>query len=106
MAEFRLSRGAARDLEKIADYTIARWGTAQAERYERALQSHFDALARGDAHVTRPLAARPEFMRSRCEQHYVFAVMQSGRPLVILAVLHKNMDLMQRMRRRLEEPEF
>ncbi len=105
MKGYRLAPAAAQDLLEIAAYTIRTWGNEQAERYERALVDHFMALARGDVPTKAPIRGRPELIVSRCEHHYVFAVLQEGDSLLILAVLHEKMDLMTRLRRRLDSGE-
>ena len=45
MARYRLSRLAARDLAKIADYTIDTFGIAQARLYRDGLHNSFQKLA-------------------------------------------------------------
>jgi len=45
MPDYVLADSAEDDLEKIADYTIARWGVNQARRYGTTLTRHFEALA-------------------------------------------------------------
>lgn len=102
MAEYELAPAAALDLLDIARYTLETWGLEQAERYESLLESHFQDLARGEARTKVPIDSRPELTSSRCEHHYVFALVRDGLPPLIVAVLHEKMDLMARLRDRLE----
>ena len=105
MAEYELSPATEADLLEIALYTIRTWGVKQAERYEAALESHFVAIGRKDVRSRAFLEHRPELRVSRCEHHYVFFLQhENARPL-ILAVFHENMDLMARLRDRLDAPD-
>ena len=102
MAAYELTPAADSDLAEIARYTIETWGVPQARRYEARLKHHFALIARGKARTRVFLKHRPELLVSRCEHHYVFhRIRPEGRPLII-AVFHESMDLMSRMRKRLE----
>ena len=37
-----------------------------------------------------------------CEEHFIFCMPQAGQPSDILAILHKRMDLMARLKNRLQ----
>lgn len=102
MAEYELAPGAELDLLDIARYTLETWGIEQTERYESLLEGHFQALARGKARTRTPIDSRPALTCSRCEHHYVFALVREGLPLLIVAVLHENMDFIARLRERIE----
>jgi len=102
MPEYELAPAAERDLLEIARYTIKTWGLEQADRYEAALEDHFKAIGKGKAHARRFLDHRPDLLYSRCEHHYVFFQEWGESFPLILAVFHENMDLMTRLRDRLE----
>ena len=101
MSDYVLANGAEDDLEKIAEYTVTRWGVEQARKYESILARHFEALA--DQGVrTKPLFENwPELQVSRCQHHYVFSIRRAPSPTAILAVFHENMDLPSRLQERL-----
>ena len=46
MPHVRLSLEAENDIDLIADYTVATWGTRQASRYLDKLEDTFDLLAK------------------------------------------------------------
>lgn len=94
MPEYEISPAADRDLLEIARYTIKTWGLEQADRYE--------AIGKGAARLRPFLEHRPELLFCRCEHHYVFLLQRANACPLILAVFHKNMDLMKRLRNRLE----
>ncbi len=102
MPEYRLTPDAEDDLLQIAAYTIETWGPGQADRYEAALVQCFGAICRGDAHSRLPIPRRPEIRVTRCRHHYVFSFHADDAPPLIIAVLHENMDLVTRLRKRLD----
>ena len=103
MSEYVLSQSVEDDLDKIAQYTIERWGISQARRYGSALEAHFGALASETAKAKLVFDYWPELQVSRCEHHYVFSLRRSASPLAILAVFHESMDLPMRLRERLDD---
>lgn len=102
MADYRLTPDAERDLLEITIYTIETWGIDQLDGYEDALTRCFSRIARGDAVSSTPLSHRPEIRATRCERHYIFSLHEPRSVPTIIAVLHETMDLMERLRLRLE----
>lgn len=102
MPAYELSRDAEQDLLGIAIYTIENWGLQHAASYEAALSECFEAIGRGQALSSAPIPQRPELRVSRCRHHHVFFLHEEGSPALILAVLHEKMDLMTRLRERLD----
>lgn len=94
MAEYRLSPAAERDIEGIWDYTVERWGLAQANRYADALFGVFHELA-NDPHGARSVACdaiRAGYRRRSIERHIVFfRLTEYG--VAIIRVLHERMDV-------------
>ena len=92
MAEYRLSKSVENDLSEIADYTIATFGIEQSRRYRDGLNTCFQTLA------DNPMLGRsasldltPELRRYEYQSHVVFYMPQL-RDILIVRVLHKNMD--------------
>jgi len=52
--------------------------------------------------MRQPIPHRPEIVVCRCEHHFVFALVLDRAPMLILAVLHETMDLVARLRERLD----
>lgn len=103
MPPWELTEAAEEDLRGIASYTISRWGPNQALRYAAVLDAHFKSIALRSARTRTFLPNRPELRVSRVESHYVFHLeREHGCPL-ILAVFHERMDLMVRLRARLDD---
>lgn len=102
MANYVLEEEAENDLLEIGRYTARTWSLKQAESYLTTLLHHFDALGQGRISGRVVLEEPEEVLYSRCRHHRVFYVMDRGRGAIILAVLHEQMDLMTRLRERLD----
>ncbi len=93
---------AGQDLRAIWFYTVTRWGEEQADRYLGLLEHCFERLAEHKTQGKTFSSLYPHVRIMRCEHHYIFYLSSHGTPLIILAVLHERMDLLSRMRARLE----
>ncbi len=102
MSGFEFARSAESDIRSIAIYTLEKWGAKQAARYAASLDAHFEAIGNGKARSRIFLKHRSELRVSRVEHHYVFHLAREKKCPLILAVLHENMDLMSRLRNRLD----
>ena len=102
MPTYELTEAADSDIQAIARYTVATWGIEQARRYEAMLERHFQVIGREEARTREFLKHRPELRVSRIKYHYVFHLVREKQYPLILAVLHQNMDLMNRLRHRLD----
>lgn len=99
---YELSPGADEDLENIARYTFKTWGTAQTRKYMDALEQCIENLARGEERFKDMKDLRPGMRMVRCKHHYIFGLMRPSSPMLVVAVLHEKMDLIQRVRKRLD----
>ena len=102
MADYLFAPEVVEDLKGIFDYTIARWGIEQAYRYKGKLTFHFRQIAQGKAQTRAFLKKSPELHVSRCEHHYIFHLIRKNQPPLIIAVLHESMDIISRIRGRLD----
>ena len=98
---FSITEDAARDLDQILDYTFTNFGAKQAEKYKAHLQKCLDTLASG-ARVFRTKALLGETYKiMHCQKHYIIAIHGVHEPISIIAVFHERMDLMNRLKERL-----
>jgi len=103
-----LTSAAETDVREIFDYTVDQWGPDQADSYHDNLEAHFQRLASGVVRK-KPVAligtsdSLKGIFVSHCQHHYVFHTTQPGDRILILAVFHESMDLMERLRERLKE---
>lgn len=92
MSAFRLTPRALRDLDQIADYTLAQWGDSQAETYLNALANRFEWLSKN------PNAGRArddigEGYRSyRQGSHLIFYIVEQS-VVAIIGIPHGSMDI-------------
>jgi toxin ParE1/3/4 len=102
MAKLHFSASAVRDMEEIDDYTVDRWGEAQAARYLDQLQSCCDQVARN------PLLGRqcgeilPGLRRIEQGKHVIF-YSQRNSGVYIWRILHESMIPVNHLRRVLSE---
>jgi len=102
MAVYELTQAAEADLQAIARYTVETWGAEQTRRYGELVENHFLDIGCQKVLTRVFLKHRPELRVSRVEHHFVFHLVREKQCPLILAVLHENMDLMSRLRNRLE----
>jgi toxin ParE1/3/4 len=90
MRRLRVSREAQHDLVEIGQYTLQRWGAAQAELYLRQLDRRMKAL------VKRPTSGKPAALlregcwRAREGRHVIFYEFDDE-TVDVLRVLHERM---------------
>jgi len=102
MLPYALTRLAEEDLKDIARYTLKQWGKQQSVHYASLLGNHFRAVASGSVRSHAVSAVNPLLKVSRCEHHYVFYLSRDKQVPVIIAVLHERMDMLQRLKNRLD----
>ena len=102
MGSYKLTKDAEVDLEQIVRYTLTEWGERQAKQYIDKLQECFQRIA--DKQVTAKTFSErfPQVFVTRCDHHYVFYLHPKRKPPRIFAILHERMDLLSRLKARLE----
>ena len=98
-----LAKGAAADVREISRYTAATWGDAQRTAYLQRLEDAATELARGEGVFKDRSDVLPGLCVKVAGSHYLFCLPRPGRPALILAILHERMDLITRLKRRLDE---
>lgn len=92
MSGFRLTPRALRDLDAIADYTLAAWGERQTEKYLGELEQRFRWLAQ-NPRLGRPRDEVGEGYRSYPHgAHIIFYLIEAGE-IAIIGVPHGAMDI-------------
>ena len=97
MPSFELTKEADSDIEGIARYTIKQWGENQAKLY-------LNKIGEKEIQSKSPLKKYPRVKCTRSEHHFIFCLhpqKKNERP-IILGVLHERMDLLNRLKNRLE----
>lgn len=92
MGRYTLSPAAQADLENIWDYTVERWGEAQAEDYTRNIQAACEALSEGTMISRSAEEVRAGYRKVAVGSHVMFFRMGSG-VVEIIRILHQSMDV-------------
>lgn len=102
MASYELSPAAERDIHAIVEYTLRQWGARQVRDYMDHLSTCLEQLAISEGHY-RILDDLLQGMRGKpCGHHYIFGLIRNGRPMLIVGIFHERMDLLQRLKERLQ----
>ncbi len=92
MGRYTLSPAAQADLESIWNYTVERWGEAQAEDYTRNIQAACEALSEGTMISRSAEEIRAGYRKVAVGSHVMFFRMGSG-VVEIIRILHQSMDV-------------
>ena len=102
MPSYELTPDADADLEAIARYTILEWSSEQTSLYLDKLHICFQQIASKKV-INKTFSHQfPHVFVTRCEHHYVFYLHPQKTKPVIIAVLHKRMDMLIRLKERFE----
>ena len=97
-----LTRGAASDLDDIVRYTRQTWGQAQCRVYVSRIEAAATELANGKSVFRTRDDLGPGLRVCRVGHHYVFCLPRTDQPALILAILHEQMDMISRLKERLD----
>ena len=93
MAGYRFSEKALDDLTEIWDYTIKEWSEKQAEKYYDLILSTCKDLAVNPQLGKYYNVVTINVLGYKCGQHIIFYQQALENQIVIVRVLHVNMDL-------------
>lgn len=102
-APYRLTRGAEADLREIARFTRRQWGAAQCRLYIHELERAAIALAQDSFPSKSMDKLLPGLRMGVSGRDRIFFLHHAHAPVLILAILHERMDLITRLRARLDE---
>jgi len=88
------------DFLSIRKYGIETWGRAQADRYEKLLETCCHAIHSGSITTQDSVVMDRPYAMARCRHHRIFFIREEANTIV-LAVLHERMDLVRHMEDRL-----
>ena len=102
MLNYQIAPEAVDDLLGIARYTIRTWGKEQAQSYETTLERSFAVIAKDVENGRVFSKRRPDLRFVRSKHHFVFYLIEKDKSPLILAVFHERMDLINRLKKRLD----
>ena len=97
-----LTWSAQADLQEIVRYTQREWGSAQRRAYIERLEVAAIELALGEGLFRQRDDLLPGLRVRLAWHHYIFCLPQTEGSSVVLAILHERMDLITRLRERLD----
>ena len=89
------------DWEEIANYTLNNYGEKQLLKYTSNLTKCLEDMAKGKSSYKDIKVQRNLVRVKHCQKHYIFALIRKDKPMLIIAIFHERMDLMQRVKKRL-----
>ena len=99
MPSYEKTLDADKDLEEIITYTYKKWGAIQTRKYMSEIEQTMEDMSLGK-NFLKPFNIRKKIYFSRCNNHYIFGLKRNTKPMLILAILHEKMDLIQRLQKR------
>lgn len=93
MRGYVLAPAARSDLDAIWDYTVDRWGMAQAERYLFAIRDACNALAAGVRIGKAIDDVRQGYRKLPVGSHMLFYRVAPGGQIEVVRILHQRMDI-------------
>ena len=88
-------------MKDIISYTNKKFGKKQVHKYTSELNLCFDNLAVQKGLIKQFKIKSHQIQVKRCKKHYIFALLRTDLPILIIAIFHERMDLMQRIENRL-----
>ena len=95
MTGYVLSPAAQADIEQIWDYTVRRWGEAQAGKYVLAIRDACAGLAGGQYPSRAAEDIRAGYRQASVGSHILFFRRPAGGGVAVVRVLHQRMDLLR-----------
>tara|TARA_R110002111_G_scaffold246894_1_gene309693 strand:- start:31 stop:330 length:300 start_codon:yes stop_codon:yes gene_type:complete len=98
MAEFKLTKKAIEDLDKIWNYTFDKWSETQADKYYAMLISNCAEIANNSDLGKSYEGITPNLRGVKANRHIIFFRKMEDSHLEIIRILHGRMDLKKRIK--------
>jgi len=102
MHDYILSQHAQKDWESIAQYTLKNHRQIQLKKYTNQLETCINALIENKPPFKKLDEIYKNLRVKPCHHHYIFALAPHNKPLLIIAIFYERMDLMQKLKNRLQ----
>ncbi|KFF25510.1 type II toxin-antitoxin system RelE/ParE family toxin [Chryseobacterium vrystaatense] len=95
---YRISKEASNDLEKIWLYTFENWSLKQADHYFDLLMNEIEYLSENPKSGKDYNKIRKGYFRSRVKSHFIFyKINLKEEEIEIIRILHQQMDISTRL---------
>lgn len=101
MSLYLLSKEAELDLEDIAEYTLKNHGEDQLFKYIGQLERDTEQLALGNSAFKDLGDIHPKLRVKKSGKHYIFGIIRNNAPMLVIAIYHERMKILQRLKGRL-----
>lgn len=97
---YDISTAAEADLRHIMRYTLINFGQRQVRKHTESLLTCLEHLATSIQPYNEIDVEGHQVLIKRCQKHYIFALKEPKR-LLVIPIFHEQIDLMQRLKDRL-----
>lgn len=102
MAAYILSKRAEEDLVQIIEYTVQAFGVEQMRKYVGELERASENMATGKGSFKEFKDLHQGLRIKRSGKHFIFGLHRDHVPMIVIAIFHERMDIINRVRNRLE----
>ena len=97
-SKYRISEKAIEDIENIWFFTYKKWSLKQADRYHRLIINEIEFIV-DNYNLSKDVGyIRTGYRMSKVKSHLVFYKMSGDDIIEIIRILHKNMDIENRLK--------
>lgn len=95
---YKISKEATNDLEKIWLYTFEKWSAEQADRYFNLIMDEIEYITQNPKSGKDYSEIRKGYFRSKVKSHFIFYKINSKKDEIeIIRILHQQMDIESRL---------
>jgi toxin ParE1/3/4 len=95
---YKISKEATNDLEKIWLYTFENWSVEQADRYFNLIMDEIEYITQNPKSGKDYSEIRKGYFRSKVKSHFIFYKINSKKDEIeIIRILHQQMDIELRL---------
>jgi toxin ParE1/3/4 len=98
MAKYLLTNKAVEDLTQIWNYTIDKWSESQADNYYQMLLDNFNDIAHNPDFGKNYSGVIEDLLGFRAGRHIIFYKKIDVDKILIIRILHEQMDLKRRIK--------
>jgi plasmid stabilization system protein ParE len=102
MPSYELSAIAEKDLYDVIEYTSKNHGKKKVRQYTKALSKCMESLSMGEGFYKEMQTSSSLIRFKHCQHHYVFGLMIKNSPMLIIAIFHERMEVMEKLKKRLQ----
>lgn len=99
MSLYQISDAAAEDWRDIVNYTLTEYGETQTRKYMLALEKSIEKMELAEPPYKNLDSLYSGLRSIHCEHHYIFGVMRTNAPMLVIAIFYERMNLMMQLKK-------